>query len=327
MAHISRKPGHLIALLLVALAAAAQTKNIETLLDRLNGATDAGDYQAAASFIPPFIQALDSLPAQSEAAILPWNQIALYYKAVGRNGDAERIFMRIIRQFDKVTPPPSGLEAVHLNLATIYLQTTQRPKLAELHCRRGYELAMTNLGSGNPLLIKFDSMLGAALAQQNRGPEAEVIYRRALDRAERSGDKQEQGHILSNIAILAAARKQWLNAAAHLQRSLDALAQGYGEEHPELALPYLNLSFAQRRLKNWAAAEKAADRAQAITESRFGPTHPMLQHILELQASLHKRAGRGQHARTLLERAKAIALMHPPDSSQSGWVHAADLIR
>lgn len=241
---------------------------------------------------------------------------------------SERAYQRGIRLGGKDSNPSRGQGLLLLNLATLYLESGQRPAYAEALCRRALKHAIEVEGPGSTELGNFLYILAVARQQQGDRKDAWRLFKQAYELAGggREGELR-QGLVLGNLAFLSALDHKWSQARESLLESIVVMEPSLGPSHPDLIRTHLNLARVYAQLHHWALASASAARAREITEMRLSPTHPLLAEILRTSASILRKTGRGQEARDLIRQAEAIANARPKDPASQAWVHIADLMK
>ena len=313
-----------IVLLFPLLLASAEPDRLTELVEEMRQLTHAGDHRAVGRLAPLLLQ---ELAKPHPKAALAWNQAGVFFVTQGDYGEAERAYLRGIRLLEKEGTSTGGLELLNLNLASLYLETGQRPGHAEVLCRRALQQAIELYGPASPQLANFIYILGASRQQQGDLKDARRYFQQALGLAGNSRDgKLRQSIVLGNLGVLLAQDKEWLQAKDALLQSIALMEPLFGPSHPDLARTHLNLARVYEHLKQWTSAYASLARVREITESRLSPEHPLMAEILSSSASILRKTGHRREARNLDRRAKAIAAAQPKNSVSQSGVHIADLM-
>lgn len=152
--------------------------------------------------------------------------------------------------------------------------------------------------------------LGILRRQQGDFPEAERLYRRALEIRER---QQGPNHpdvavVLNNLAALEAAEGDEAAAQPLLERALAIRQTAFGEEHVLTAQSLNNLALLYAAQGNTTAAEPLYQRALAILEKTPSPE---LKRVLDNYAALLRDNGRDAEAEVLEARARVMRAADP----------------
>jgi Tfp pilus assembly protein PilF len=142
---------------------------------------------------------------------------------------------------------------------------------------RAVRLREQQLGADHHLVAQDLAVLGAALLEQNRVAEAELLFQRALDifRRRHPADQYEVAVNLSNLASCRIACDD-ATAAEYLFRDALALKQAIlGPDHPEIARQLTNLAVAIGRQHRDDEARRLHLRALGVVEHDLLASHPL----------------------------------------------------
>ena len=98
------------------------------------------------------------------------------------------------------------------------------------------------------------------------------------------------------------------------KRSLGIRDKTLGPEHPDGIASLNNLAFLHKAEGHYAEAEPLYNRALTIWEKAVGPGHPNMALGLENYAALLEETGRGDAAKLMKLRAKAIRAKHAQEN-------------
>lgn len=195
-------------LLFPLLLESADPDRLTDLVEEMRQLTLAGDHRAVGGLAPVL---LEELAKPHSNAAIAWNQVAVHFHTQGDYIKAERAYQQGIRLVEKDANPDGGLEPLLLlNLASLYLETGQRPAVAEVLSRRALTQAIEHYGAASPELANFIYTLGAARQEQGDRNEARRYFQQALDLAPAHLEgKLRQGTILANIGVLGCTTEKW----------------------------------------------------------------------------------------------------------------------
>jgi tetratricopeptide (TPR) repeat protein len=307
----------------VLLLRSAETDRLPTLVEEMRQRTETGDYSAAGRLLPAL---LEELAKPQPRAGSGWNQVGLYFHTQRQHAEAENAYLSGIRLIEKEDSATGDHALLLLNLATLYLEMGGRPAHAEILCRRAITLARQLYGFQSPALANFVYVLAIARLQQKDFKEARNYLDQALAHLDDSRySTLSRGLILSNLAVVCAVEKQWIEARDLLSQSIQLMESVVGPLHPDLVRNYLNLTYVYEHFGQWPQAYSTVSKARQITETHFGPEHSLMIDSLEMSAVILRKTGRSSEARELRRRAKAIAQTLPDDPAARSWIHIADL--
>lgn len=159
---------------------------------------------------------------------------------------------------------------------------------------------------------KLASLLGGIAYDRGRYAEAEVHHREVVAlEAELAADTEGRSAPLAgalvNQGMDAHAQGKVDDASALLRRSLAMFEATVGPEHPDVALPLIELAAIAIERKDRDEAATLYQRALRIQTKVLGPDHPHLSETLAGLARVEAERGHAAEALTLYRRAVAIA--------------------
>ena len=148
---------------------------------------------------------------------------------------------------------------------------------------------------------------GQAALQQQNFTEAEQLFERALETAERfpPGDAR-LGKSLNNLAAVYYAEKDYARAEPLMRRSLNVLKEALGPESADVAQIMKNLAALYFLQGDTAAAEPLLKQSLSILEKVHGPNHAYVATVLSNLAGLYQAQDRYSDAEPLLSRSLEI---------------------
>lgn len=166
------------------------------------------------------------------------------------------------------------------------------------------------------------TLLGRAIADQNRHSEAEAIYRQALGYSEQNvgPDSSFVATILNNLASVLEDQGRYAAAEPFYKRSLDIRRKTLGANHPEVALGLNNLASLYQSQGRYTEAEPLYREALVIRENVHEATHPDILVSINNLASLNHDQGRLEDAEDLYSkvlsvRERSLGPKHPDIAS------------
>ena len=174
------------------------------------------------------------------------------------------------------------------------------------------------LGEDDPLVAMSLSYLGLLYLQQGKYAQAESLYQRALDIAEKvlGPEHPDTAGSLNNLGGVYLQQGKYAQAESLYQRALDIAEKVLGPEHPDTATSLNNLAALYHRQENYAQAEPLYRRALDIAEKVLGPEHLDTADSLNSLAALYRQQGEYAQAESLYQRAldineKVLGPEHP----------------
>jgi tetratricopeptide (TPR) repeat protein len=146
------------------------------------------------------------------------------------------------------------------------------------------------------------------LQQRGRFPEAEPLYRRALQCQERllGGDHLQVATSLHALAVLSAEQGRYAEAELLALRALHLREQHPDAPHPQVASSLSMLAYLYTVQGRYAEAEPLALQALHFREQALGEMHPLVAVPLNNLADLYLRQGKYAAAESLARRALQI---------------------
>jgi tetratricopeptide (TPR) repeat protein len=141
-----------------------------------------------------------------------------------------------------------------------------------------------------------------------------IMFRRAqwqtaeqeFEAARKSMTAEAEGTVLNNLAQLYQDTNRLGEAEPLMERALKIGEQGFGPEHPNVAIRLNNLAQLYQDTNRLAEAEPLMERALKIDEKSYGPEHPNVAIRLNNLAQLYQDTNRLAEAEPLMERALKI---------------------
>jgi tetratricopeptide (TPR) repeat protein len=143
---------------------------------------------------------------------------------------------------------------------------------------------------------------------QGREPDAEALYRTALERrVEILGPGHQRVAVgLENLATFYAQQGSYASAEPLYWRALEISEANLGPDHPDVATVLLGLARVRHSQLEYADAEPLYQQALAIREQVLGPNDMTVAELLEPYADLLRAMGRGVEATEMEARARSI---------------------
>lgn len=178
----------------------------------------------------------------------------------------------------------------------------------------------------HPARIYLQGSLAAIYASQGRLPDAEALYKSAIELAEQPRSEYKQyadgelerrrylppyhllGGLQNGLGLVYSAQRQWADAETCFNRAERFFRQG--GEGSGLALALANRGGIYLEQKKFADAEPLLARALGLREKTFAPNHPILADTLEMLAVAQKERS-PELAETTLKRAQQIRAVTP----------------
>lgn len=305
-----RESSHRLALTLcLALAASAGlaspsfAQGLAAQSAKINALGDAGKYNEAIPLAQAMVANLDKGPPTRDLAGA-LNNLAQLYGDVGRDAEAEPLYMRALAIMEKTVGIDSVAIAPELNnLAALY-QRQLRYTEAEPLFKRALDLSEKQLPANHPDIGRALNNLATCYEKQDRHTESEALTRRALAIYEKvaGAESPPAATLLSNLGQIIKVQGRTAEAEPMIKRSLAIREKVLGRDHPDVARSLNNLGDLYQRENRFAEAEPIFKRALAIREQAVGPDHPDTAASVNNLASLYQAEGRAADAIPLMER-------------------------
>lgn len=172
-----------------------------------------------------------------------------------------------------------------------------------------YRLAVSRMNDVEPEWgAAAMTLLGSAIADQDRYSEAEAIYRQALSYSEQNVGSESSfvATILNNLASVLEDQGRYAAAEPLYKRTLDIRRKTWGPNHPEVALGLNNLASLYHSQGRHADAEPLYREALAIRERLYDASHPDLLVSINNLASLYHDQGRLENAKDLYSQVLSV---------------------
>jgi CHAT domain-containing protein len=305
-----RKGSHRLALMVsLALASSAGlvapslAQGLAAQSARISALGDAGKYSEAIPLAEAMLANLEKgAPTKNLAGAM--NNLAQLYGDVGRDAEAEPLYMRALAIMEKAV----GVDSVDIapelnNLAALY-QRQLRYAEAEPLFKRALALSEKQLPANHPDIGRALNNLATCYEKQDRHAEAEALTRRALALYEKVAGPESPAvaTLLSNLGQIVKVEGREAEAEPLIKRSLAIREKVLGRDHPDVARSLNNLGDLYQRESRFAEAEPLFKRALAIREQAVGPDHPDTTASVNNLASLYSAEGRTADAIPLMER-------------------------
>lgn len=238
------------------------------------------------------------------------NHLAQLYKELGRYGEAELLWKRILEIEKRPGGPQQTLRSLLGcldSLGDLYVDQG-RYKEAEPLLKRSLKVR-EDVFKKKPLDISNSlNLLAKLYLSQKNYEEAEPLLIRALAlREQYLGDTDPRTAIsLGSLAVFYLSQERYEKAEALLARSLEIEEQLLGSEHPGIATTLHNLAACYEELEKYEKAELLYQRALAITEQQLGSGHPLVAYNLSSLARIYRKQEKYREAKPLYQRALAI---------------------
>src|SRR5215472_5376718 len=263
----------------------------------------AGKYGEAIPLAQAMVANLDKgQPSRDLAGAL--NSLAQLYGDVGRDAEAEPLYMRALAIMERTV----GLDSVGIapelnNLAALY-QRQLRYAEAEPLFKRALVLSEKQLPANHPDIGRALNNLATCYEKQDRHAEAEALTRRALALYEKVAGPESPAvaTLLNNLGQIVKVEGRFAEAEPAIKRSLAIREKVLGRDHPDVARSLNNLGDLYQRESRFAEAEPLFKRALDIREQVVGPDHPDTAASVNNLASLYRAEGRVAEAIPLMER-------------------------
>ncbi|KAH9906436.1 hypothetical protein F4778DRAFT_649008 [Xylariomycetidae sp. FL2044] len=197
------------------------------------------------------------------------------YTDLGRTGEAEAIYMRALRGYEKAWGPDhtSTLSTVN-NLGNLYYNLDRMDEAEAMYVRalRGYEKAW---GPDHTSTLSTVNNLGNLYKSLGRMDEAEAMYVRALRGKEKAWgpDHTSTLETVNNLGILYKSLGRIDEAEAILVRALRGKEKAWGPDHTSTLRTAGNLGLLRKSQGRLPEAKILLERTSAGLQVLLGPSH------------------------------------------------------
>jgi tetratricopeptide (TPR) repeat protein len=236
------------------------------------------------------------------------NVLAGIYYAQGRYAEAEPLYLRGLKIYERILGPEHLHTVRNLNnLASLYAAQGRYNEAEPLY-RRTLAIHEQTLGAEHPDTAGSLNNLAELYLQMGKYTEAEPLMQKALIIYEQfSGpDHPNTAASLNNLAELYCQQGKYSKAEPLYLRALTICEQLLGRDHPDTATSLNNLAGLYLQLRDYVKAEALYLRASAIYEQLLDPNHPDIATSLNNLAGLYCEQEEYAKAQPLLDRALKI---------------------
>jgi len=236
------------------------------------------------------------------------NNLAALYDDIGAYGQAEPLYQRALKIYEKKLGPDHPNVATSLNnLAELYRAMGAYSQAEPLY-QRALKIREAKLGPDHPDVA--GSLNNFAILYYSMGAygQAEPLFQRALKirQARLGSDHPDVATSFNNLAELYRAMGAYGQAESLHQRALKIREAKLGPDHPDVATSLNNLAALYRDMGAYGQAEPLYQRALTIDEKVLGPDHPDVATSLYNLAALYRDMGAYGQAEPLFQRALKI---------------------
>ena len=239
------------------------------------------------------------------------------YLTQGKFAEAEPLFERALRIWERGAPGHAGIATPIGNLASLYV-AQGRYAAAEPLFNRSLTITEKAVGTEHPEIAMRLNALAELYRRQSKYAQAEPLYERALSIWEKSRGPThiDVARALNNLATLYMAQLKYAEAEPLYVRSLAIREKAHGPKHPDVANSLNNLATLYIAQGQHVPAEALLKRSISIWDDALDRDHPLM--ALSLYNLAFMYSSRGQYAaaeplymRSLAIREKALGPEHP----------------
>ena len=197
------------------------------------------------------------------------------YEQLGKFDQADEL-MRSALEIRRKLPKPDAAQ-VSESLVALGLLRVDQGKLedAEKLVREGLELARAKLPARDSAIARATSALGRVLLERGQNEKAIETLERALrEQPLFAGESQDQATLLLRIANAHFYLSHYDESEALNQRVLEIYRKIYGNRHPQVADPLINLGAIAQERGRYGDAERYYREAFEINRDYYGSSHP-----------------------------------------------------
>ncbi|KAK1837689.1 NB-ARC and TPR domain protein, partial [Colletotrichum chrysophilum] len=240
-----------------------------------------------------------------EGEIWMFHRLGNLYSDQGRLKDAEAMYERALRGYEKALGPDHTSTLNTVNNLGIFYKDQGRLKEAEAMYERALQGKEKALGPDHTSTLNTVNNLGLLYSDQGRLKEAEAMYDRALQGKEKAlgPDHTSTLNTVNNLGLLYSDQGRLKEAEAMYDRALQGKEKALGPDHTSTLNTVNNLGLLysdQGRLKE---AEAMYERALQGKEKALGPDHTSTLNTVNNLGLLYSDQGRLKEAEDIYERA------------------------
>jgi CHAT domain-containing protein/Tfp pilus assembly protein PilF len=303
------------------------------LNSRAREAYQAGDFAQAATFAE-WALALARLMFGDRAlpTLTSLNNLATFYLALGRHGEAEPLFREALQGRREVlgSRNPDTLQSLN-NLGRLYT-ALGRYGDAEPLFREALQGWREVLGPHHPnTLIGIEDLADLYRAQGRYG-DAEPLFREVLQARRDVLGARHPGTLTSmnNLALLYFSQGRFDEAEPLYRETLQARREVLGPRHPETLISLNNLAHLYSSRGRYGEAEPVYQEALQASREVLGARHPNTLIILNNLSQLYQSEGRYSEAEALLREAlqasrETLGARHP--NTLTSLANLAEILR
>ncbi len=185
----------------------------------------------------------------------------------------------------------------------------ERYEDALAYFEKARERELPRLGDDHPLVAEYEASMGIVLHKLGRDEEAREHHVRALEIFEKAlgPDHNNVARVHNDLALVESSEGNMDAAIEHHLEALRIRRKGLPPDHPELAMTLDNLTSLRLDQKQFAEAFALCEELVPIREKHASEDPEQVVDALLMKAEALAGLGRRSEARTLVERATALA--------------------
>lgn len=268
-----------------------------------------GDYPLAITHYEAGLAGrIDAVGPESVELVGFMNNLARAHSRLGNHAAAESLLVRALGILRGAAEPDSAREIQTLQSLTNAYFAMGDLEAGARAARDGVSLAEATHGPESRVLARLLRIQGVIDRTAGRVDEAVARHERALAIFEASPTTTpiEMAEVCNALSTDHEARGGFVEAREFLTRAVSVMEAAYGPDHPQTAVPLVNLGVHLAGAGEYLEARDVFLRVLAIDEAAFGAEHGAVGQDLMNLGSLAYIGGDTERALRFLERARPI---------------------
>jgi tetratricopeptide (TPR) repeat protein len=321
--------GGVVCALALSVAAAAPGAEIDWRGRMTEGLAlhERGEYAKADAWFRQTLKMADAAGAGEEVRMPVLVAVANQTFELGRYGEAERLFRRVLREMEERHGKLYAEYGLQLtNLAMVETARRHRDR-AEALIREAIPILRAVEGEDGLRLALARNVLAETIMFEGKPVEAEQMLQQARTVIEKNlGARHERvAIVINNLAALRRMQERLAEAAVLFEQAANILVKSKGPDHPHLLRTWGNLATVYQDLGRTEEADALYRRALDAAGRRLGTDHPTYGTLLGNYSTLLRKTGRKAEAKAMSARSRAVLAGVDRRNGEGATVDAREL--